>query len=251
MTEELLMLHEDSTRPDAARPVSALEGHSLMPREIADIGRDHWKDYELTKMVATTLGESAGYIGAYHDNLDGAGDVASRDCGLMQDNIVARLIGTDTEMSLRTTSTDRDEYLPVARSNIDWGFGLYSAAWKRDGKTDIRRWQPWVAYTTGWATFPEWWVWQQKDGQPVGPWVPTGRYIQRAIAGQMNRHIIIVRDWEPSDGLHYAKMYAQHFGVTQGEPVISNGLVAWKVPPKPTADPADGVGPRPKLNNGV
>src|SRR3982751_130996 len=202
-------------------------------------------------MVATTLGESAGYIGAWHDNEDDSGNVTSRDCGGMQVNIAARFIGTSVESALRTESLDPVEYMKVLEHNIDAGFDLYSQPWKRDGKDDIRRWQPWVAYTTGWATFPHAWVWHQEDGNPVGPWMPTGRYIYRAIAGQMNRHILITKDWTPNRALRYAEEYADFFGIKDATPMLSSGVVSFKFNPKPASPPSDGVGPRPVVNNGV
>jgi hypothetical protein len=236
----------------ARSDASALEGKHLLARQIADAGHTHWTNYELTKDVATALGESAGYLGARHDNTDSDGNVVSRDCGLMQINIQARFIGTDLEASLRTTSTDPAVYGPVLANNVQAAVDLYEQPWTRNGQPDIRRWQPWVAYTSGWATFPKFWVWHQVDGVPTGPWVPTGRYVQRAILGQVNRHVLILRDWTPAKALSYARKYAQHFGVDPSVFFITaQGLVSYTPPPAPASPPADGVGPRPAPNNGA
>lgn len=179
--------------------------------------------------------------------------LTSRDCGLYQINIPAKNVNTSVEYSLRSESTDPAEYEPVRDANIKRASDMYNTVWVRDGKTDIRRWQAWVAYTTGWATFPEWWVWRHVNGIPQGPWVKTGRFIHRAVAGQMNYHLVILKDWNEQQALYYGKRYAAHFGITQGKLVINKqGIVTWdSIPSMPSAPPADGVGPRPKSNNGV
>jgi hypothetical protein len=236
---------------------SGYSGKTLMPRDIAKACRDiqltgmqPWRNFELTKAIATALGESSGSLGAWHDNYTN-GVLTSRDCGLFQDNIPARMIGTDYEDSLRTDSFDPDVYEKVEVRNIKFAYDLYNSDWQRNGKSDIRRWQPWVAYDSGWATFPEWWVWHQQDGNPVGPWIPTGRYIHKAISGQMNNMIVNEKLWRPEDALHYMQNYISYFKITSGEPYINNqGIIAWHIPAKPTAPPEDGVGPRPKANDG-
>lgn len=229
-------------------------GKTIIPREIAAECHRYWINYELTKAVATALGESAGSLGAWHDNL--AAGVASRDCGLFQINIPASKIGTPDEFALRTESLDPAEYMPVMHTNVDRARQLYLARWMRGGESDIRRWQAWVAYTTGWATFPEFWVWHQDaDGNPIGPWIATGRYIQRAICGQMNYHVVIKGDWDIQKALYYGARYAEHFGV-KADLIVKpqkNGpdVIGFQTPPKPVDPPADGVGPRPVPNNGV
>jgi len=231
-----------------------LAGKTLMPREIAEALRPYWQNFELTKGIATALGESSGSVGAWHDNTGPNPEdptVTSRDCGLMQDNIAARLIGTAVEASLRTESKDPAVYEPVVWNNVQHAFELYASPWTRDGHKDIRRWQPWVAYTTGWATFGEAWVWHQEGGDPVGPWTPTGRYIHRAIAGQMNYHLVIKKDWTQTKALDYARFYQQHFHVKGVTYSIKNGIVAATYAKAPASAPADGVGPRPVENNGV
>lgn len=273
-----------------------LAGKTIIPREIAHQARTYWANYELTKAVATALGESAGSLGAWHDNLaelssldkgdvvlnpelyihmtvldpatgkvrleDGTVEmhppnsevVTSRDCGLYQINIPAAKVGTAAEWELRTESLDPADYEPVMANNLARARALYDSPWQRDGKMDIRRWQPWVAYTKGYATFTEFWVWKQDaDHNPTGPWVKTGRYIQRAISGQMNYHLLIKKDWNTDQALYYGKRYAKHFGL-DAELVLSAKepyIVGFVTPAIPTQPPADGIGPRPVENNGV
>lgn len=224
-----------------------------MPRTIAQecLDMTEWRQYELTKAIAVAMAESRGSLGAWHDNLDATGKLKSRDCGLYQINIPASQVGTHMEASLRTESLDPLVYLPVMRGNINRALTLYNASWVRNGKPDKRLWQPWVAYTTGWATFPEAWVWLHQDGVPVGPWVPTGRYIHKAIAGQMNHHIVN-GTWTAEKGLRVAKeYYCPKFNVDDSGLVIKKGILAWNYPKTPATPPSDGVGPRPIPNNGV
>jgi hypothetical protein len=230
--------------------LGVLSGKVLMPRDIAAAGIEFWHNYELTKMIATALGESAGYLGAFHDNYDPTNTViVSRDCGLMQDNIPAAEIGTPVEDGLRTESFDPAVYGPIVEHNVHTAWDLYNEPWV--GRP-IRLWQPWVAYTTGWATFPAWWIWHQDtSGNAVGPWIPTGRYIHRAIAGQMNNHIVNLKDWTVDYALRWGQNYAREFGIDPSLLyVTSAGILSWHIPPKPTEPPADGVGPRPVANNG-
>lgn len=231
------------------RETSGLAGKTLMPRVIAESCRPHWQNFELTKAIAVALAESAGSIGAWHDNYDGNGDLSSRDCGLFQINIPAVRVGTFVEESLRTESLDEAEWKPVLENNIEAAVRLYNTPMDRWRN---RLWQPWVAYTTGWATFPEWWVWaQDSEGRPIGEWHKTGRYIQRAIAGQMNYHIVILQDWTVEQALSYSKRYISKFGIHEGELVEKQDILQWAhIPPMPTAPPADGIGPRPVKNDG-
>lgn len=231
---------------------SGLAGKMLLPREIADELKPYWSNYELTKGIATCLGESAGYIGAWHDNIDDVDNVVSRDCGLMQINIPANKIGSTFEFSLRIESLVPEFYELVVKNNVEAAHALYDQPWTRDGKTDIRRWQPWVAYNSGWATFPEWWVWHQTDGEPTGPWMKAPRYIQRAIVGQMNRKVKITGEWTVQKAYQVAVGYAEHFGVEPGLLYVTDsGTVAFHAPPMPTDPPVDGVGPRPVPNDGL
>ena len=218
-----------------------------MPRVIAEHCHEYWQNYELTKAVATALGESAGSLGAWNDNLDGTGAIKTRDCGLFQINIPAVRVGTYVEEALRTDSLDPEVFMPVLSNNIEAALRLYNT--QRD-RWRTRLWQPWVAYTTGWATFPEWWVWRHVDGVPTGPWVATGRYIYKAIAGQMNYHIVILKDWTPDVALSYAKRYMDKFGVDSGSLREKEGILQWMIPSMPSEPPVDGVGPRPIPNDG-
>jgi hypothetical protein len=275
-------------------------GKTIIPREIAKVAKQYWSNFELTKAISVALAESAGSLGAWHDNQNELKDckvdqevlnpelyihmtvlnpmtgkvhlepdgpiethppessvITTRDCGLYQINIPASKVGTPYEDTLRTDSLEPEIYEPVLQANVARAKTMYSVDWMRGGSLEIRRWQPWVAYTSGWATFPEFWVWRQDaDHNPVGPWVKTGRYIQRAIAAQMNYHILIVKDWTVQNALYYGKRYADHFNVkaplkaskeTPGHPSI----VGFVTPEAPTEPPADGVGPRPIPNNGV
>lgn len=230
-------------------------GKTVMPRVIAASLYEQtlWRNYELTKGVAVALAESAGSIGAWHDNEDDNGVLKSRDCGLFQINIPASKVDTDYEWALRTESLDPMEWEPVMGENIQTAELMYNREWVRNGKSDMRRWQAWVAYNTGWATFPEFWVWRQVDGEPVGPWVRTGRYIQKAIAGHMNSIVIYRGTWDLDVAFSYGKKYAAHFGVdtTLMKKDVRQGILGWNVPAMPVDPPEDGIGPRPVPNNGV
>lgn len=233
-------------------------GKTLMARNLAREARRHWRNYELTKALATPIAESHLSVGAWHDNLGVGGKVSSRDCGLYQINIPASQIGTPYEAALRTESNDPTIYTPVVTYNVYRALDLYNSPWTRDGSPDIRRWQPWVAYTTGWATFPFAWVWHRDaDGNDVGPWVPTGRYIFKAIAGQMNNLVVNEKEWTPEKALEYAGKYAAHFAISDGSvPVLAvdglgNRVVSWKFAPKPIDPPAPGESIYPTPNNGV
>jgi hypothetical protein len=233
---------------------SGYAGKTLMPRTIAAAAKEYWRNYELTKAVAVALGESSGSLGAWHDNYRD-GELHSRDCGLYQINIPASQVGGATEDRLRTDSTDPTVWEPVLDYNLERANGLYNSRWDRDepGYPNIRLWQPWVAYTTGWATFPEWWVWRHVNGVPTGPWVKTGRFIHKAIAGQMNLHLVILQDWTTQQALYYGKRYVKHFGIRKGNLTITKaGIVGWEnIPPMPSQPPTDGIGPRPVRNSGI
>lgn len=218
-----------------------LLGKVLIPRVIASYGRPHWSGVELVKMVATALGESDGYVGAYNDNGNG-----TRDCGLMQINIPTVDIGTTEEFKLRTTSPDYDA---VVKTNVASAYRLYENPGPNNG---LRRWGPWFAYTDGWATLPAWWTWKHNaDGEGVGPWQRTGRYVQRAIVGVANYHLVLAKDMTPDEALALARELATHFRV-EGTLGVQRGIVGWtKLPAIPTAPPADGEGPRPIVNSGL
>jgi hypothetical protein len=195
-----------------------LEGKQIQPRDLAELAHNQgWHGLDLVRMVATILSESQGYVAAYHDNLDSGGAVVSRDCGLAQINIAGRLIGSDEESKLRSD--------PVY--NLQRAWELFTAAWT-GGTT--RRFQPWAGYTSGWAMFPEWYIWSQTDLV----WKPTGRYLHRATRGVGN-------------------FYARELGVDLHGINLDWRLLASaksSEPIMPTSPPTDGVGPRPTPNNG-
>ena len=225
-------------------------GVQLLPRQIAEYGdAAGWHDdVELTKMVATSLGESQGFLSAWHPNLATDGKtVVSQDDGLMQINIPASEVGGAVDQALRTSSHDKPTWDPVATHNTIVGFQLYNEPFGEGH----RHWEPWVSYTEGWATFSAWWVWAQNAaGKSVGPWNKTGRYVHRAIIGVANYHLAVKKDMPNAKAVGLAATLADHFDVT-GTVGIRGGLVEWTlVPPKPTAPPTDGVGPRPIPNHG-
>jgi hypothetical protein len=162
------------------------------------------------------------------------------------------------EFALRTESLDPAVYMPVLRNSVKKMYAYYNSPWERNGKLEKRRWQAWMAYTSGWATFPYAWVWHRDiDHNPVGPWLRTGRYIFYAIVGQMNNLVVNEKLWSPEMALTYAKKYAAHFEIKDGSDVYlgkdarGNMIVKWRFAPSPTAPPEDGSGPYPQPNNGV
>jgi hypothetical protein len=246
-------------------PLYAFLGMQIMVRDFCDVVAEqvkvpdevakYWFNSKV-KLVATGLGESKLYVGAYHDNADPNGIILSRDCGVMQDNIAAKYIGTDVEKRLRTESLEHSLYWPVVVNNVQHAVGLYATPMNRPaGQPPYRLMQPWVAYTSGWAMFPEFWVWRHtldENGNliPVGPWIPTGRYVQQAIRGVANWHLLIAQDMNSGEALAEAQRLAAYWKVECEWDYDGTHRVYYKVPPKPTVPPADGVGPRPKPNDG-
>ena len=227
-------------------------GITLKPRVMADHLFRVWQNRdERHKALATALGESKLSVGAWHDNENDT--TASRDCGLFQINIPGFAIGTESEAKLRTESLDPEVYEPVIAYNIKRARDLYDSPMHRDGEyvMDKRYWQPWVAYTSGWCSFPEWWVWRQVEGEPVGPWVATGRYIHKAVVGWANWHLLIREDKSGEDALAFAKKNQAHWKI-KGELALhpERGVFFKSFPAKPQAPPEDGVGPRPVPNDG-
>jgi len=214
-----------------------LAGKTIMPRQGAELLAPYFGGVGLVKGVATMSGESNFSVGAYHDNGD------TIDSGLMQINVPK---SSPREMELRSESLDEKYWRPVAEANARAARDLYHHPWTRNGEKGIREWQPWVAYTSGWATFPEWWVWSVVHEA----WLPTGHYVHRAIAGVANYHLVIARDRDRGQALFMARNFQQTFKV-KGELGISDGIVAWvSTPSRPKTPPADGVGPRPVKNDG-
>lgn len=176
------------------------EGRQVQPKEIAALCHAQgWRDQDLVKIVATSLAESQGFAEAFNDNLDDEGNVLSRDIGIFQISVTAPI------------SEDEQQLLHDPEYNVKRAWSLYSR----------RKFNPWVAYKSGWATFPEWWVWTKAEPHH---WAPTGRYIHRALRG-------------------VAHFYAEEFGVEVP-------MLDYVIPPRPTDPPADGVGNRPTPNDG-
>jgi hypothetical protein len=212
-------------------------GKQLMARDIAVLAAPHWPNQKI-KAVSVALAESAGYVGATHEN-----DNGTIDLGLYQIN------ETQEEAATSDLTTN-------VQANIDAAYKLFEQPWIRNGEHDIRKWQPWVSYTSGWATFPDAWIWHQDlNGNPIGPWIKTGRYVHKAIAGVANAHLLVWKDMSLDQALKFAQAQATIFGVTDGSvPIryVHNGvaIVSWKYAPAPLKTPT-GTGPRPVPNNGA
>jgi hypothetical protein len=189
------------------------EGRQLQPAEIAErLWKVGFRDFTLVEMVAVCLSESQGFTHARNDNVGEDGQIRSRDVGLFQINIPVRDIGTKRE---------RDLY--GVDANIRAARKLFDTIERRFPKVKRRRFNPWYAFTLGWATFPGWWVFTKKTDPRR--WDPTGRYIQKAVVGVAN-------------------FYASRYQLTP-RPFVE--LPA--PPPKPTKRPP-GDGPRPVKNDG-
>jgi hypothetical protein len=193
-----------------------------------------------------------------HLTADAGGQVLSRDCGIYQFNIPANEIGSDAEFALRTESRVPSEYMPVFQTSVRKAWDYYNTSWRRGGKPDIRRWQAWAAYTSGWATYPRSWVWHHdENGNGVGPWVQTGRYIFNAIAGQMNNLIVNEKLWSPETAMQFGNKYATHFGITLsdgklglGKDSLGNMILRWTFPDAPKLPPI-GAADYPVPNDGT
>lgn len=138
----------------------SLGGRQWQPRDIAKAMYDEgWVNIlNLTRGVATCLGESQGFDHAYNDNFDVNGNVKSRDVGAMQINISADAIGTPYEEQL-----------------YDFLFNIHEARrlwlqWRQPGDNDVQAWNHWVAFKSGIVTDP----------------LASGRYIQKATRGVGN-----------------------------------------------------------------
>lgn len=232
-----------------------LLGKQLLPREFVSVCAGGWSGDDLIKMTAVIFAESQGFVGAYNDNEDENGKTTSRDCGVLEINIPADDIGTSIESKYRTVSKDPAEYEPVVQNSIVAATALFHASWERNGKMDIRRFEPWHAYTSGWATFPYAWVWHQDPSKPKaqwGPWYATGRYLHRAICGVENYHYLIAKDKTLAEAVADGVAAAKRFGldsVIKKHP--TKELVTFAPPQRPVAPPPGGTGPRPILNDGT
>jgi len=268
-------------------------GHQFKPRDAAWYLSNPWQDQtQRVKALATEIAESKLFVGAFNNNLrllktcsvgqvvlnpelgqrmtvldpakgkvqfdDGTIEfhppesevVTTRDLGLFQINVAASRL-EDLEPLLWTDSDNPTDWARVARYNVATAHSLWT----------YRRFQPWVAYTSGWATWNSWWVYRHQinpetgELEAVGPWVATGRYLQKSILGWANFHLLVRHDKTAAGALAFAKKQQAKWNV-QGElglkPNDQHQLaVAWlSFPPKPTEPPADGHGPRPVPNNG-
>jgi hypothetical protein len=215
-----------------------------MQREVVTLVAPHWPNSKV-KATATAIAESHCSLGAWHDNIDKAGDegrILSRDCGLAQISIDGGKIGSSLEASLRTESLDPAVYLPVAKANVRAAYKL----WER------RKWQPWVAYTSGWAMWPEAWAWHRVDGEPAGPWVPSGRYLHQAIRAVANWHLLIAKDLGLTEALLEANRLANQYGITKGDlDYDERHAIYWHYPPAPTEPPTGPPWGYPVPNNGL
>src|SRR5436190_2735051 len=268
--------------PYAGVTLMAREVAALAKMVQASDGSNPFKNRKV-ELLATGIGESSLSVGAWHDNL-ASGDigarihtaigsnpelmegktaseakllfadlmnpvkdqVASRDCGVMQINIPARLIGSEAELALRSESKDRDEAIQVAMQNLHAAAELFISPWVagRD-----RQWNPWVAWISGWAPYPEAWCWSRVTPDT---WVATGRFLHKAIRGVANEH------WKAGDlslegALHEAERLASFYKITRGDLFVdaSNQAqgVQWRYPPKPTQPGS--VANYPKPNSGL
>jgi len=221
-----------------------------MPRTLAQHCAVKWPGDELPKAVATILSESQGKAGAFHNNLDWDGiTVISKDCGIFQINIPARDVGTAVEYRLRTESHDWDDITPVLEYSIQRAKALYDQPWTQRRQVTTRHWQPWYGYTGGWATHPLCWVWSPKQSQ----WNKTGMYIHRAIKGCANYKLLVSEELSVNEAIMYANRQAERFGLKmEFHHDERRNMIDWRaIPPKPTKPPVDGIGPRPKPNNGL
>jgi hypothetical protein len=108
----------------------------LQPRQAVDIlWRHGWQEpFNLSIMTAIGGAESQWGINAWHDNLNAAGAVLSRDVGWLQINIPSSQIGSDEEERLY------DPEYNALRARM-----LYTTK----TATGIRGFQPWSAYNSG------------------------------------------------------------------------------------------------------
>jgi hypothetical protein len=217
-----------------------LLGKCLMPRVTASFGAPYWSGIGLLKFTAMVGSESDHFVGAINPYKNG-----DLDSGLCQINLKASEVAKRDPV-IRSTSLDEDEWRPAAEANVKAAHDLYIQPWTRNDVAGVREWQPWYGYTKGIAMDPAWWHWSQV----THGWLPTGRYLQRAIPGVVNYHLVIAKDRTRNQALFMAKHFQTTFKV-KGELGIDEGIVAWiGVPGRPTEPPPDGVGPKPRPNDG-
>jgi hypothetical protein len=239
-----------------------------MAREVVTLVAPHWPNKKV-RATSVAIAESHCSLGAWHDNFPASthklfhlndpvaaleepfehyeaarvdASPTSRDCGLFQINIDGGKIGSSLEASLRTESLDPAMYLPVAKANVRAAYKL----WERRG------WQPWVADNTGWTTYPEAWAYHHVDGVPVGPWVPSGRYLHQAIRAVANWHLLIAKDLGQTEALLEANRLANQYGITKGDLAYDERhAIYWIYPPAPTEPPTGPPWGYPVPNHGL
>lgn len=108
----------------------------LQPREALRLVYDNGIFDLLDAVTFVAIGRAESLLGvnAWHDNLDAAGNVLSRDVGWLQINIPKDAIGTQRETDLHD---------PV--KNVQAAIRLFNTS----VGGDIRRFQPWAAYNSG------------------------------------------------------------------------------------------------------
>jgi hypothetical protein len=116
---------------------SGLGSVFLQPHDAVDVLYRHgWQEpRNLATMTAIGGAESQWGVHAWHDNLDDAGDVVSRDVGWLQINVPASAIGTKAEADLY------DPEYNALRARM-----LYTT---RLSNGLIRGFQPWAAFNSG------------------------------------------------------------------------------------------------------
>lgn len=157
----------------------ALAGKQWQARDIAsEMYSAGWVNVlNLTVGVAVCLGESQGFDGAFHDNLDADGNLLSRDVGAMQINIPASQVGTDAEARLYNFHNN------IETARADW------LRWGGSSNNPVQAWNHWVAYKMGYVLDP----------------AAGGRYIQRASRGVGNFIADYLFDVPNPPLLYYAK----------------------------------------------
>jgi hypothetical protein len=170
--------------------------------------------------------------------------IVSRDCGLYQINIPARLVGSDYENSIRSESLDPAVYLPIAKANVQAAYEKWSEPYSRPpGLPDLALWRPWAAYRSNWVMDTEAYVWHHivdENGvpQPAGPWVTSGRYLFQAIRAAANYHLFILEDMSAAEAVAEAERLATYWKITTGDILHDDRHgVYWKYPDPPTDPP--------------
>lgn len=241
-------------------------GHMWQAREVAEllpsIPALDWHTGDVVhpfanrkvEALAVALAETGGTlsVGAWHDNLNKDGLLSSRDQGLMQINLPASQCSpdphepSDLESRIRIFSSDPAVYLAATVANLKRAADLYVSPWPHRW---FREWGAWVAATDGWAFYPEAWV---SSRVHPGLWVPTGRYLHKAIRGVANAHWVAGR-LTLNEALHEGERLAAFYGITKGYLFVdlvhhTDRGVQWHYPDMPTEPWSEDA--YPKQNDG-